>query len=463
MSIQSLPGDIQWKRESAAAAFIASITDAFCEKDPQIRSLQTRLLTETGTRLSDWLATIALPKSYEAQCLSVGYQKRGEHLLQHDGGLFPAIVTNQINWAMYFKVDSVDDFLKAHCVNDHNKPNTKDAVAAPVPMNAIRFAKVDSQSSNVDFFVVEQNGVPCGEYLTGLANVGGLANLDQTQIEKYRKLFRDRQRDFDDTAKGFDHAETLIRQAIVELGKPRACDLFFAVEREFWQNRNRAAQIQKQRQDKLGLGWANHDHHTYRSSREFFARMIGLFELFGFVCRERFYAGKEAGWGAQVLEDSRTGVIIFADVDLSPDEVTSDFSHQQLPSRKELGTVGLWCKLHGEAFLQAGMHHLECQFDFMHAREQLTPLGIDSMKPFTNFEFLKQSFTKGEVWKVSENRLAMLLQAGQITEQQADNFRKNGAIGSHLEILQRDDGYKGFNQTGISDIILKTDPRKQTH
>ena len=34
------------------------------------------------------------------------------------------------------------------------------------------------------------------------------------------------------------------------------------------------------------------------------------------------------------------------------------------------------------------------------------------------------------------------------------------SLGSHLEILERNDGFKGFNQTGVSEIILKTDPRK---
>ena len=63
--------------------------------------------------------------------------------------------------------------------------------------------------------------------------------------------------------------------------------------------------------------------------------------------------------------------MIFADVDLSPDEVAGDFAHEPLAERSELGTVGLWCELHGEAFLEAGMHHLECQFDFEAARAQL--------------------------------------------------------------------------------------------
>ena len=40
---------------------------------------------------------------------------------------------------------------------------------------------------------------------------------------------------------------------------------------------------------------------------------------------------------------------------------------------------------------------------------------------------------------------------------------REGAIGSHLEILERNDGYKGFNQTGISQIIRRTDPRTQVN
>jgi hypothetical protein len=109
--------------------------------------------------------------------------------------------------------------------------------------------------------------------------------------------------------------------------------------------------------------------------------------------------------------------------------------------------------------LQAGMHHLECQFDFETARDQLAVDCIKTMQPFTDFDHLKQAFTEGEVWSISENRIDRALTEGSITETQAEAFRESGAIGSHLEILQRDDGYKGFNQTGISEIIRKTDPR----
>ena len=131
-----------------------------------------------------------------------------------------------------------------------------------------------------------------------------------------------------------------------------------------------------------------------------------------------------------------------------------------LPSRDELGTVGLWCALHGESFLQAGMHHLECQFDFDATRDQLRRAGVETMAPFTDFSFLRQAFTTGEMWEVDPGRLVKTQVSGAITASQAEQFRDEGALVSHLEILERNDGYKGFNQTGVSDIIARTDPRE---
>ena len=72
--------------------------------------------------------------------------------------------------------------------------------------------------------------------------------------------------------------------------------------------------------------------------------------------------------------------------------------------RGEPGTVGLWCALHGEAILQAGMHHLECQFDFAALKDQLEKQeNVSVMKPFTDFSYLRQAFTEGEIWPVEES------------------------------------------------------------
>ncbi len=86
--------------------------------------------------------------------------------------------------------------------------------------------------------------------------------------------------------------------------------------------------------------------------------------------------------------------------------------------------------------------------------------GVAVMKPFTNLPYLKQAFAQGERWPVDPARLEAALAASAITTDQAEQFRQSGALGSHLEILQRDEGYKGFNQAGLNEIIRATDPRR---
>jgi hypothetical protein len=143
-----------------------------------------------------------------------------------------------------------------------------------------------------------------------------------------------------------------------------------------------------------------------------------------------------------------------------PDENAVDFSAVRLGPGKKLGTVGLWVGLHGESMLEAGMHHLEARFDFDALRDQLEKEGVRMMKPFSDFQFLRQAFSEGERWSVASSRLDHLRRAELITPDQSEKFAREGAIGSHLENLQRRGGFKGFNQKSVSVIITATDPRK---
>ena len=71
---------------------------------------------------------------------------------------------------------------------------------------------------------------------------------------RHDEAFRTRRRAFDDATDGFTHAMGLIEAAIRDLGVDLACERFFAAERAYWQHRNRAARVQRARQDELGLG-----------------------------------------------------------------------------------------------------------------------------------------------------------------------------------------------------------------
>lgn len=442
MATHSESGVQSWSPAPQAARWIAERLDTFRQKSVFLRAFDTRLREETGTRLLDWTDRIFTEST--AGLSAAGFAEDVDtSVWRHPDALLPAVAVGTDGLAI--RVESVVDFLSAQGFDDRISI-VGDSGAA------VRRACI-SEQNGVRVFVIESHGA------VGW-NPGKDAPLPDA-VSRHLEAFRLRRRDFADDVDAFQHAETLIQAAVGELGPDRACDVFCQAERSYWQNRNRAARVQWTRQSALGLGWANHDHHTYRSGRTAFSQLVRLLELLGFECRERFYAGREAGWGAQVLEQPRARIVVFADVDLTAEEVRQDFAHEPLCARTELGTVGLWCRLHGEAFLQAGLHHLECQFDFDRAREQLTDLGVPTMAPFTDLPHLKQAFTKGEIWRVDEPRLASALDTGAITSQQAEEFRTSGVLGSHLEILQRDDGYKGFNQSGISDIILATDPRMQ--
>lgn len=125
--------------------------------------------------------------------------------------------------------------------------------------------------------------------------------------------------------------------------------------------------------------------------------------------------------------------------------------------------MGLWCALHGESALTAGLHHVAARVVFSEAVAGLSAHLVKSMKPFSDFPYLKQTFTIGERWNVPTARLNNLLKAGIIDQAQVDKFAKELAVGSHLELIQRKEGFKGFNQTTVSDIITRTDPRAEKH
>lgn len=442
-SIQPPGGDpFVWQPEAAGAAWITAHVARFRSASPTLEEFAEDLRTLASGRLIDWVDHLQISKHSGVE--ESGFRNFGNEWYMHPGALLPPVHLGQRD-QLFLKVDSVSDFVAA------NRRRFRFHVAG-MPLDFVRTATINDQSP-VTFGVIERHGCHPTKTPPVSDQETRLALLD------VRESFLNRERRSESDEAAFAETRRLIDSAISRLGRDLTCDAFFQAERAYWQSGNRAGRIQYMRQQALGLGWGNHDHHTYRSSRENFHRLIGLLETLGFECRERFYAGADAGWGAQVLQHPVCGIVIFADVDLDPAEITGDIAHEPLPPRDKLGTIGLWCALHGEAVLQAGMHHLECQFDFDHARSQLADCGIGCMKPFTDFPWLRQCFTDGEIWNVDPERINRAAGNGWITPEQAERFRRDGAVGSHLEVLERNDGYRGFNQTGINEIILKTDPR----
>lgn len=457
MSPASAAEFTQWKIQPAATALVTSRLDELCTANRWLGRLAERLLCETGTRLLDWVDTIHVAK--DADLNDSGFIDTDPYQVaerwHHPGALLPWVIADGSS-RVVLRVDSVVDFLRAQSIlRSAADDETVDVNTAVIgDATASRRSAIVSNSGGVEVVVLERHG----DQGPAIGSTDR-SNVSLEELQRAAERLRLRKRDYADPVEGIEATIVIVRELIELLGVDRTCDLFFQTEREFWQLRNDAAELQYRAQALLGFGWANHDHHTYRSGRASFAPLIRLLETLGMHCRERFYAGADAGWGAQVLEQPVARIVVFADVDMSADEVLGDFAHEGLGPTDHRGTVGLWCHLHGEAVLQAGMHHLECQFAFEAARQLLANKGADSLQPFSNFEYLRQSFTRGQIWPVQEANIQSALAHGWINEEQAARFRRDGVTGSHLEVLERNDGYKGFNQTGISDIIARTDPR----
>lgn len=439
-----------WQRCPEAESLIEQALDKTLQKNPELRSLQKKLLKHTSSRLFDWLDYVVVGTSQEASIDSTGFKlvhaDTQYRLYAHPGAQLPMIVLKEEDEAFgaAVLVESIEKYLLVEGLGGE----ILGSFFSPYRKSLI------SSGEEAPFWIVERREGGMIEPIT----------TDEKAIVRYLKakeLWSLRARSQDDEMDAFRTAQEVAKDMVSLVGESLAAGIVMEVEREVWQTRNRAGQVQKARQDFVGMGWANHDHHTFRSSRKHFRDLVKLLEILGFRVRERFYAGEEAGWGAQVMEHPKVRLVMFLDVDLLPEELELDFSHHPLPPTPKLGTIGLWCALHGDSILHSGMHHLEAQFMFEELREDLKQSGVAMMEPFSNFEYLKQAFTKGEMWEVNPTRVENLYKKGLISEDQKKRFLEKGALGSHMENLQRREGYKGFNQKNVSFIIKKTDPRHE--
>src|SRR5690606_25595328 len=130
-----------------------------------------------------------------------------------------------------------------------------------------------------------------------------------------------------------------------------------------------------------------------------------------------------------------------------------DFAHMDLAPLPRHRRAGMWCAMHGESLLEGGINHVAGLYDQRRLRSQLIAAGFTMMEPFSDFDHLYQELTVGE-WRAVDPRVIDRLEAeGHMSAAEAENFRLHGAIGNHLENMERNEGYKGFNQPGIDDVL----------
>lgn len=431
-----------WTTEPEAEALLWTILEDRLARSPHAEAFRQRLLRQTGVRLRDILDHLTFDDDQLEQSIERAGWRRGETAWIHPGGYFPAFVRRDGADESWFMVESVDLF------------------AATIPSSRPIEGSQHGPARRVAAF--EAAGCLFGAFERAGYDGYEIPEPDARQARAARihlQAFLSRRRHFDRVEQGLDHAEQLVDQAVDDLGADWACDLWLRAERAFWTLRCHAGRVQKQRQDRVGIGWANIDHHTYDGSRRHYRRTIRILTKLGYSLREMLYAGELAGWGSQILEQPILKSTIFADVDLAPEELTIDFAHEDLPELPKHRRAGLLSALHGESILEAGLNHVAGLYDRRELAGQLDRQGIAMMAPFSDFGHLYQQLTHGSWVAVDPVRVDRLEREGHLPADEAEKIRLNGAILSHLENIERNDGFKGFNREGIDTVLRKLDPR----
>ncbi|MFO6448333.1 hypothetical protein ACLBKU_14465 [Erythrobacter sp. NE805] len=434
--------DRLWAREPEAEAVLAAFLDDALAGNAPAAAFAGRLLEDTAIRLRDILDHITLAEAAAAAGFErAGWSPAEAGVWRNAAGLFPPLVLGD-RTTVWLRVEDVATFLEANRIT---------APIEGVPGNPLRRA-IAFRGGSTDVGVVERSGHAGFDVPEVPQDLLRLARI-------HFNALRVRRREFDTVEAGLAHTEALVDAAIADLGPHWACDLWLKAEREFWMKRCASGRFQKQRQDAAGVGWCNIDHHTYDSSRRHFRHTIRILEKLGYELREMLYAGELAGWGSQVLEQPVIGSTIFADVDLAPEELTIDFAHEVLPDLPRHRRAGLLSELLGESILEAGLNHVAGLYDNVALRGQLTAAGIAFMTPFSDFAHLYQELTCGDMAPVDPRRVDALEAAGHIGAEEAEKLRLEGSIVTHLENIERNDGFKGFNREGIDSVLRKLDPR----
>ena len=431
-----------WTPQPVAEQALRQVLRLAEDRSAFLRSFAKRLLDGAGVRMRDIVDHLEVADAEDlARLAAAGWRHDADGVLRNPAGMFPPVLEGA-EFVLWLRVESLEVFAAA----------TGNAMKIDGPKHGPLRRAFAARESGIAIGIVERNGY------AGFDAPGVSDDLVRS-ARVHLNALKSRRREFDAIEAGLAHTEALVERAVADLGPHRTCDLWLKAERDYWMRRCPSGHLQKQRQDAVGIGWANIDHHTYDGSRRHFQHTIRVLEKLGYELREMLYAGELAGWGSQVLEQPVIGSTIFADVDLAPEELTIDFAHDHLPELPKHRRAGLLSELLGESILEAGLNHVAGLYDQRSLRAQLEREGLRFMTPFSDFPHLYQELTTGDWAAVDPRRVDALEAAGHIGAAEAESLRLDGSIVTHLENIERNDGYKGFNRDGIDSVLRKLDPR----
>jgi hypothetical protein len=430
---------VVWRGQQAAQGIIENIIEECTKRSAYLLELKKNLESTTSTHFIQWIDHLEIGGSleFEEKLIDAGFIRESttHHgcTFSHRGAKFPRIsVVDEMYpfLGLALRVDSIADYCSVHSIHSwiDGAPGASYRKCCILRENGLFLFLVERKQNRV----MEPSVLP--------------GNLLVEQI-LLKEKWQMRPRIAHDEIEELDylrHAILVGEEMAASLGENEAAHIFFHGEQLTFQVKNRAFEIQKMRQDSFGLGMQNVSHMTLRSSRRHFTQALRLMEVLGFSLREKFFKGNGFGIGTFVLEQQESGLVVLLEVDISHEEVHASSIHKPFLEWAQLGEVGLWCALHGESLLQGGPHNIgiECAPPAMES--DLKNWGVSCMTLPTMEHCLHESCTVGEIWKVAPFRLHNLIKRNLMSEDKAQQILALGFEGSHLTLLYRESGYKGF-------------------
>ncbi len=394
--------EFDWQRQPAAEALVDRLVASALSGNAFAAELARRMEDETSTRFVDWVDHLVLTETdgLTAELEAVGYRRewQGNYAVNvpvfgHEGGLFPRLAvasgTGPEVREVAIKVESVADFSRAHDLG----------------LEIVGYAMGPYRVGRV----------PGAEDEPGGGRAAGLSGLRAVPE-------RPRPRGADGAADGPGRAwrpatsgtggsvgSTTTRRVSTRPRRPWSGSSSFAEARRTWRATSSSrwsgttgsrgtGRRRCRKGGRTGSGSAGRTTTTTPSAARGGSSRgsSGSSSGWGSSSASASTPGRTPAGGRRCWSTRSRGSSSSPTSTWPPRRSTTDFAHQALPDLPRPNTVGLWVGLHGESMLEAGMHHLEAQFDFDALRDDLqTEAGIVTMKPFSDFPFLRQAFTAG--------------------------------------------------------------------
>lgn len=265
-----------WPLATRAEDGLRKILAEFLAGNSFARRLAERMREETGTDFFEWIDHFALGPEHEEALMASGFVEEAggetpdhQPVLAHPQATLPRVRLNRGRAhepvIVALRPESVADFVRCHSLRS-------EIVGEPFS----RYRRVIvAREQGTSLKAIERHAY------RGFVDAP-LSAAELRGVVRARELWQTRPRLLGDEAEGFQVANEILSRMGELVDTALACQYFFEEERRYWESRNHAARVQKYRQDLLGLGWGNQDHHTFRSSRRHFADLVGFFLQLGF-------------------------------------------------------------------------------------------------------------------------------------------------------------------------------------